>query len=270
MCLVACRIAPGSRLPFVLASNRDEFFDRPAAPLAWWQPPQAAQPLLGGRDLGAGGGGTWLGLSRSGHLALVTNVRSPGAAATGLPSRGELVTAWLARPTLDATHLQSLAATPRNGFNLLAVSLRDGAAAWAGNRPPAARTIGAGTWGLSNAGLDTPWPKVRALKARLDDALRGEPAPEAVVASAFAALADRRPATDAELPGTGIPLERERQLSSAFIHIPAPVAYGTRCSTVVVAEQAAEGRLTVSVHERRFGRDGQVEGQAVERFDCLL
>jgi uncharacterized protein with NRDE domain len=270
MCLVAWSIAPresAARFSFVLASNRDEFFGRAAAPLAWWQSTVHSPWLLGGRDLV--GGGSWLALRRDGHLALVTNVRQPGPLDASAASRGELVSSWLAAPRFDTGALQALAAVPRNGFNLLVTHLAAGEAAWVGNRPQATRALGPGLWGLSNAALDTPWPKVRHLKARLAQALAAaERSGDAgdLMRRSFEALADATPAPDDELPTTGVPPARERQLSSAFIRIGEPADYGTRCSTVIVAERRGE-RVAVQVCERRFGRDGQIEGESLEVFD---
>jgi uncharacterized protein with NRDE domain len=264
MCLAAMAIGCHPRFPFVLASNRDEFHDRPSTPLAWWQPVSGGPTILSGRDLSAGG--TWLGLTRAGQLALVTNVREPGRFNTGLPSRGDLVLQWLAAPDFDAGRLQAVAATPRNGFNLLVADLAQDAAAWAGNRPPQAQRLTPGFVGLSNAALDTPWPKVTRLKARLASAVGSAVASRAgrddLLASLLAALADAEAAPDAQLPATGVPLDRERQLSPAFIHIPADsghAAYGTRCATVVVAEQHADGR-ELHVLERRFSAQAQAVG----------
>lgn len=260
MCLVAVAIGRHPRFPWVLASNRDEFHDRPAAPLAWWQADAGGPAVLGGRDLSAGG--TWLGLTEAGALALVTNVREPGRFAAGLPSRGDLVLQWLTAPHFDADRLQSLAETPRNGFNLLVADLRTDALAWAGNRPPQARRVAPGLVAVSNAALDTPWPKLTKLKARLATALAHAASADALRADALQALADRTPAADAELPATGVPLALERQLSPAFIQIPADpgrAAYGTRCSTVVIVE-AGDGGRRIHVFERRFTAQGQPAG----------
>ena len=97
MCLAAIAIGQSARFPWVLASNRDEFFDRASAPLAWWQPAGGGPAVLSGRDLSAGG--TWLGLNAQGKLALVTNVREPGRVLPGAPSRGDLVL-QVCRPAL--------------------------------------------------------------------------------------------------------------------------------------------------------------------------
>jgi uncharacterized protein with NRDE domain len=176
--------------------------------------------------------------------------------------------------------LAALAETPRNGFNLLTVDL---AAApwkqpgmpvgqWVSNRPAVQRwAIGPGAFGLSNASLDTPWPKVRELKQRLIKAVEQHHGLDALMGELFAALLDPLPALDVELPQTGVTTERERQLSSAFIHIAGgdSGAYGTRCSTVVVVE-ALEGSRTVHVVERTHDESGRYAGMHTERFALPL
>ncbi len=280
MCLTAFAIAQHPRFPFVLLANRDEAHDRPAVPMAWW-PAQATAPapvpVLAGRDLSAGG--TWLGLTAAGRLAWLTNVREPGQLLPVSPSRGTLVPLCLQSPqALDEAALQGLAVPPRNGFNLLVAELAQPAAPvrWASNRPqPQCQAVGPGIHGVSNAALDTPWPKLVQLKQRLTSLLAGLPAGsgalEALQAAAFSALADPQPAADAQLPATGLSLLRERQLSPAFIRIvgddPAQAVYGTRCSTLVVVAQEG-GQRRVHVAERSFGADGQVSGE--RRYDWAL
>lgn len=288
MCLAAIAIAQSPRFPWVLASNRDEFFDRPAAPLAWWQPEggvagttagttaSTTSEVLSGRDLSAGG--TWLGLTRTGLLALVTNVREPGRHDPAAASRGALVLQALQAQRggphgpRDAAGLLAAAAVPRNGYNLIVAELNDGAAAWASNRPrPQTRALGAGLFGLSNAALDTPWPKVMLLKQRLGAAVAAAQASHELADAAFVALADRECALDAALPATGVPLKRERQLSPAFIRIDGRGAgtgiYGTRCSTVLIVEQVGAHR-EVQVIERRYDEDGAVSGETA--LSCRL
>lgn len=276
MCLAAWATAQHGRFAWVLAANRDEFFDRPAAPLARWQPHAGGPWLLGGRDLSAGG--TWLAVSEAGHLALLTNVREPGQPRLdAAPSRGALVVDALVQAGAAAAGpaelagveverwLQAQMALPRHGWNLLLADLHAPAFWWASNRAAAPVRGDAGLHGLSNAALDTPWPKLVALKARLADAVAhaqatGEAA--GLTAAAFAALADRKPAADATLPHTGVAPEIERSLSAAFIRMPAegPARYGTRCSTVLVAERTANG-LVVTLTERRWASDGGAAGE---------
>ena len=130
--------------------------------------------------------------------------------------------------------------------------------------------MAAGIHGVSNALLDTPWPKVEQLKQAVADGLQADGGTDALIESSLQALARRDTAPDAALPRTGIPLARERQLGSAFIHIPggpgSTAAYGTRCSTVIVVEQAAAGRR-VHVVERRFDASGAAVGTRREVFE---
>jgi uncharacterized protein with NRDE domain len=187
-------------------------------------------------------------------------VREPGREQPGLASRGELPLA-----ALRGEDLLALAGEPRNGFNLLSVDIAKGRACWVSNRPqPRDRRLGAGLYGLSNAALDSPWPKVERLKQRLVEALVGDLRDEQL----FAALADEQPAPDAQLPATGLPLARERQLSPAFIRIAGDdgqAVYGTRCSTLVIAERLPSG-LLLRVRERRFSAQGGVKGESEQRW----
>jgi uncharacterized protein with NRDE domain len=280
MCLAAFAAGLNDRFPFVLLANRDEGFERDAAAMAWW-PGRGAEPgLLAGRDLSAGG--TWLGLTASGRLALVTNVREPGRVLAGSPSRGELVPQWLqsAHAAHDASALLGLGEVARNGFNLLVADLQsvgsDHAASdpvsWLSNRPALQqRGLGPGVHGVSNAALDTPWPKLVRLKQRLQSMVSDAHHLPDLQAAGFAALADPQFAADAELPATGLPLLREWQVSPAFIRIvgddPAVAVYGTRCATMVMVQNHAKHR-SMHVVERSFGVAGGVVGEV--RFDWNL
>lgn len=272
MCLAAIAISQHPRFPWVVVANRDEFFSRPAAPLGWWQPAPGEPAVLSGRDMAAGG--TWLGVNAQGRFAMVTNVREPGRVPlAGSPSRGELVTRWLRQSEPDDALLQDGLKTARNGFNLLVGELGGESGLWFNNRLERHQLLGPGVFGLSNAALDTDWPKVSRLKQRLRLAMHGASHVAQVVDQAFSALADPTPAADAELPDTGVGVQRERALSSAFIRIADAAVdggtaahYGTRCSTVVVVEQIGPDRL-VRVFERRFGADGVVSGETAHTVE---
>jgi uncharacterized protein with NRDE domain len=245
MCLSAIALdAAHPRFTFVVAANRDEFHDRPAAPLAWWDD----APILAGRDLQAGG--SWLGLSRAGRFALLTNVRGPQPN-TG-PSRGTLVVDWLRG---DMTAAAFRAARREHGaYNLIAADFARGDCWWLNPALPAPQRVRAGLHGLSNAQLDTPWPKVELLKQRVAAAMAQSADSPALAQRLLDALADDALAPDAELPRTGVPLDAERALSAAFIRMPdlRQGGYGTRCSTVVISD--TDGHT--QVWERSFGRDG--------------
>jgi uncharacterized protein with NRDE domain len=234
MCLVLLAWEKHPRWRLVVAANRDEFHARPTAAADWW--PQAPN-VLAGRDLKEGG--TWLGVTRTGRFAAVTNVREPQQYRVGAPSRGHLTGNFLLSRAPSLGYLAGLMplAAAYNGFNLLVM---DGATlAWFSNRQMTLRTLPGGIYGVSNHLLDTPWPKVVRGKEDLAAALGGDD--DALEARLFESLSRRDPAPDAELPATGVEPERERALSSAFIVTP---DYGTRSSTVVLIGRDGEVRLT--------------------------
>lgn len=240
MCLILCAWRQHPRYPLVLAANRDEFHQRPSAPLAPWQ--QA--PILAGRDLSAGG--TWLGANRAGWVAAVTNVRGSAPAPASARSRGELPCRFLERGVDAATEAARIHArrTAYNGFNLL---LFDTTSLWyvgsAAEESP--RALPAGVYGLSNAGLDTPWPKVSGGKQALREWLDSG----ADASALLPILADRSQPGDGELPDTGVGLALERTLAPRFI---TGEHYGTRASSIVLADTNGDIRFW----ERRFGPNG--------------
>jgi hypothetical protein len=157
MCLAVIALDAHPRYAVVLAANRDEFHARPAKVAHWWNDAGSA-PILAGRDLAQGG--TWLGLARDGRWAFVTNVREPSRFDPLAPSRGSLVPALLRDPRPLAVAFETIVggAHGYNGFNLVA---GDAAmAAFGSNRGPRAQALVRGIHGISNAGLDTPWPKL--------------------------------------------------------------------------------------------------------------
>jgi len=252
MCLVLLARSAHPQYAIVLAANRDEYHARPAARAAWWD-----EGWLAGRDLEAGG--TWLGITRGGRWAVITNVREPGQHDPNAPSRGTLVVRYLAHPGDSEAAMREvvLSGERHNGFNLLGGE--PGAAHWGSNRGPAARALDPGIYGLSNELLDTPWPKVLRIKAAFAQWCREERSDAAATADLFSMLYDRTEAPDAELPSTGIGLERERLVSAAFIVSP---SYGTRCSTVLTI------RHDGGVHfvERTFDPAGEATGDVEFRF----
>jgi uncharacterized protein with NRDE domain len=230
---------PGYRL--VLAANRDEFYDRPTLPLSRWED---MPDIYAGRDVT--GRGTWLGVSRSGRIAAITNYRDPASLKTDAPSRGLLVSRFLSGTENAASYLADLRETMHNynGFNLIA---GDQTGLWyVSNRGDGVRKLDTGLHGLSNHLLNTPWPKVRKARASLDRLLQSgkKPDPEKL----FNMLSDRTPAADKDLPETGVDLDWERVLSPIFI---TSVNYGTRSSSVVLIDKT--GAVTFS--ERTFEVD---------------
>ncbi|KAI9844785.1 MAG: hypothetical protein M1838_002041 [Thelocarpon superellum] len=178
----------------ILLNNRDEFLDRPTAPASWWPSPN--HEVLGGRDLMRAEHGTWLGVTRQGRIAVLTNFRekdeTSAHAAGGTRSRGGMVNAWLQlapastettsmfveRLCNDAAGLKGV-----GGFSLVCGQLgrdADGKPrplAVLSNRTPDAQ---AATWitaasaqvyGLSNSAYDDPWPKVEMGKKLVTEAI---------------------------------------------------------------------------------------------------
>src|SRR6056297_3770176 len=254
MCLLVFSWQPEARQKLVLAGNRDEFHDRPAAAADWWD-----DNIVGGKDLRAGG--TWLAAHRSGRFAVVTNFREAIEEGRGPRSRGELVTRYL-QGTLDpVTFADELSGHGAKyaGFNLLLGDREE--LVYVSNRGRGPERLAAGLYGLSNHLLDTPWPKLRRTRERFARLLaRGtDTHRETDTAAMLEMLADRTPAGDDELPDTGIGAERERLLSSPFIVSP---WYGTRCSTIVKILQENVMEFT----ERRFDPTGAACGESQFRF----
>ncbi len=252
MCLAALAIDQHRRFPLVIATNRDEFFARPAARLAWWSPGPGQPEILSGRDMAAGG--TWLGLTASGRLALVTNVRTPRAQEATAASRGAIVPKWLRGDMPPDRFWMEVALSGYNPFNLIAADFRLGECFWASSEFTYPRRIERSLIALSNAGLDDPWPKVVTIKHKLRDAIREAPNAESLAARLFDALADRTQAGDTALPHTGIAQRLERELSSVFVRTP-DGSYGTRCSTLVITERIDKRHVTY-VFERSYSARG--------------
>ncbi len=253
MCLIAFDYRPGGRFPLRLVANRDEFYQRPSAPLGPW--PEAPD-IVGGRDLEAGG--SWLAVHRRGRFAAVTNVRDPELkVSVDAPSRGQLVREALECPDLTGW-LKGLAdgdGWRYAGFNLLT---GDGERLWHLHRGRDRLVLGEvppGAHGLSNAGLNTPWPKLIKARQGVIEALRRSRWPD----DALAVLADAGRADDDQLPDTGISLELERLLSAPFI---VGEQYGTRAMSWL--EWDAE-RAAIRLGERCFGPGGILAGESEER-----
>lgn len=243
MCLIVFAWRPSHSTPLIVAANRDEFYARPTLPLAQW--PDAPQ-VYAGRDLEAGG--TWMGISADGRFAALTNIRDPKQS-IGLRSRGDLVARYLSGTQSLEDYLAEAAgrAAEYTGFNLLAGDAQR--LYHLNSAGPVPARLEEGTYGISNAGLNTPWPKLirarAALTAQLDD-----PQPSALLRL----LHDPTPAAQAELPNTGVGLATEALLSSVFISSP---NYGTRASTVLIVNADGSRRMI----EHSFGPSGARLGQ---------
>jgi uncharacterized protein with NRDE domain len=255
MCLILIAWQSHPDYPLVIAANRDEFYTRRTRPAAWWG---QAVSLLAGRDEEAGG--TWLGINRRGRVAMLTNVRNPEQCNLHAPSRGLLVLSalqstgkvdrWVEDNTRTAANF--------NGYNLivgepLPVAARgiDAQLLYTSNRSSEpvdpgheVRDLAPGIYGLSNAALDTPWPKLNraigAFACQIADSVKTD--------ALFRIMADREIARDAELPSTGVPLDWERALSAIQIRAN---GYGTRSTTLLTVRRDG----TVLFLERSFASE---------------
>ncbi len=262
MCLIALAYRANDAFPLVIAGNRDEFLERQTAPLALWRSAKGTS-ILGGRDLQEGG--SWMGFTPTGRFAVLTNVRDPAAPAIHAPiSRGSLVSAWLDSRLQPQTWANDIEPGRYNGFNLIVGDWVSGDVLYLTNKSSeqasfASELVRPGShsanvtanrlwpekiYGLSNASLDTPWPKTVKLKSAVTNAMHHK-ARDAVVDQLLTALADREAAPDDQLPSTGVPIELERALSSAFVSHPREgPRYGTRTSWVAIL--ACDGQLHVA------------------------
>jgi uncharacterized protein with NRDE domain len=251
MCLVVVAHQAHAEYPLVVAANRDEFHDRPTAPAGWWED---APDVLAGRDLRAGG--TWMGVTRTGRFAAVTNHRDLRTPPRAGASRGALVADFLRGRDAPEDYLGRLASSSGefDGFNLLAAV--PGELWYYSNRSgEAPRRLTPGSYGLSNALLDTPWPKVARGTEALRQVLGAAPAPEALLER----LADRTLAAEHELPDTGVAPALERTLSAILIATP---EYGTRSSTALLVDARGEVRFV----ERSLDPSGRPASERTHVF----
>jgi uncharacterized protein with NRDE domain len=258
MCLLVFNYDQHPDYSLIFAGNRDEFYERPTAAADYWAD---APHVLGGRDLKAGG--TWMGITTSGHWAVVTNIREPGAYREDVQSRGALVADYLRDEPDPRAYLEQVEADADryNGFNLLLGT--PSSLYYVSNRESGIHTVEPGIHGLSNDRLDTPWPKVQRAKRGMQARLQRN---EATVDSLLALLDDRRLAPDDQLPETGLGKERERMLSPLFIE---GDRYGTRASTVLLmgrdgtvtfAERTFDAGAPVETRRFSFAVQGEAEG----------
>ncbi|NNF57523.1 MAG: NRDE family protein [Rhodothermaceae bacterium] len=237
MCVLFFALDQHPRYRLVFAANRDEAYARPTAPSAWWD---ECPGVLAGRDLNAGG--TWMGVTRTGRWTALTNVRDVQAHHEGAQSRGDLTRAFLCGGEAAEQYAARVFAERAryNPFNLL---VGDGEAVWTvSSHTEAPERLAPGVYGLSNATLQVPWPKVTRGLAAFEQALAVEkPEPEAF----FEFLRDETRAPDEVLPETGVGRAWERVLSPLFI---TSADYGTRASMVLLLDAEGSGAFV----ERTF------------------
>jgi uncharacterized protein with NRDE domain len=238
MCLIFFSVDQHPTYKLIVAANRDEFYNRKTAAAQFWED---HPDVLGGRDLEAFG--TWMGMTRSGRISLLTNYRDPANIDPFAPSRGQLVSDYLIGNMDPEHYLQQLEGNGKkyNGFNLLVGNLQE---LWYySNYKGGYERLSPGFYGLSNHLLETPWPKVVRGKEKLTPVLKKSVIdPDEI----FGILYDDQRAADDQLPNTGLVRERESALSSMFIKTE---NYGSRCSTVVLVDRRNQVHFTERVYD---------------------
>ncbi len=254
MCLAVIARNVHDRFGLIIVANRDEYHARPTQVAEVWQDhPQ----VLAGRDVRAGG--TWLGLSATGKIGLLTNYREPGNQCPDAPSRGALVSDFLTQTQDAKQYARAICSDAKqfNGFNLLLADTHS--VHYVSNRTKEFEScLADGVHGLSNALMDTAWPKVIRTQAAVTQLLSDGLAVDAE--ALFEIFRDTQPAQRSEMPDTGLTPARELQLSSPFI---LDDHYGTRCTTVVMADHCGKTYF----EERTFNNKGHVTNIAKWELD---
>lgn len=266
MCLILFSWNSHPDYSLVVAANRDEFYERPSNPLSWWD---EDKNILAGKDTAdvIGASGTWMGLSKSGKFSALTNIRAPSEKNPLLRTRGELTTLFL-KSSLPPSHYvenTSKIAQQYNGFNLLVGDLGNQvnpSLYWASNRKfdnnnikkeqaITTEKLTPGIYGLSNAMLDTPWPKVKHRIASFIQVLSMDTGKLNNFENYLSLLNHQEKAPDSDLPNTGVSLEWERTLSAAFIKTE---NYGTRASSVLRVRKDGVFQFI----EKSFDKSGEI------------
>ncbi|MDN7241587.1 NRDE family protein [Planococcus sp. N028] len=251
MCLINFHFKDHPKYKLIVAANRDEFYGRPTQPAHFWED----EPLiLAGRDLQQGG--TWLGITKTGKFAALTNFRDPSRPEADKISRGALVRDFLAKTQSPADFLKAISPSDYAGFNLLVGDADQ--LFYYNNLQPEVFELTPGTYGLSNHFLDTPWPKVVKGKKFLGDYVSTHEDIE--LDSLFTILSNSEQASESDLPDTGISLDFERKLSAMFIKTP---DYGTRSASVVLVDH--DNNVTFA--ERTFEK-GELSSEQI--FDLKI
>jgi uncharacterized protein with NRDE domain len=255
MCILFVAVNQHKDYPLIIAANRDEFFSRKTAKSHFW----SEHPhVLAGRDIQAGG--SWMGINQQGYLASLTNIRAPHTIKNDVSSRGELVSQFLQNPSKIKLYQQTLAATKEqyNGYNLLFGKWNE--LAVYNNHNNKLDYLSNGFYGLSNADLNSPWPKINKGVNKLEQHCQNN---QVIIAEElFELLLDTSKAPDAELPTTGAPIEWERRLSSIFIQ---GQEYGTRSSTVLTVDKNQK----VSWQERTYNNQAKCTSDQKFQFSII-
>lgn len=226
MCLILFSHNQHPNYKLIVAANRDEFYARPTKPAEFWE---EDENILAGKDLEAGG--TWMGMTKTGRISMLTNFRDLSNIKADAPTRGHLVSNFLKSEESSEKYMNAIAEKGElyNGFNLISGNIDT--LHYYGNYQNGVHKIESGVHGLSNALLDSPWPKVIKGKEKLADIIKSS---TLTVDQLFDSLYDDLKAKDKELPDTGVGYDMEKMLSPMFIK---SEKYGSRCSTAILVDK---------------------------------
>ena len=247
MCLIFLSYHQNPKYPLIVLANRDEFFERPTEVASFWD----GNKVLAGKDLEAGG--SWLGITRKGSMAMITNYRDLANIKPKAPTRGKLVSDFLQGDLNTKHYLLGLdqSADFYNGYNIILGTLKD---PWYySNYQKKIYQLGTGLYGLSNELLDSPWPKVQKGKFELSELFLND---SLQTDTLFEQMRNSEQAPEAELPDTGIGLAMEKTLSPMFIKTE---GYGTRCTTLITLDNSGN----VYFEERTYSPNNSEFSSAV-------
>ncbi len=248
MCLIVLGRNIHPKYKLILVANRDEFYERPTQIAHQWEGPLK---LLAGKDLEAGG--TWIGINRVGHLAAVTNYRDPISYQKNKASRGQIPVNFLSEKMPAETYVEELSKQSGNfnGFNLLALDQES--LVHYNNQNGNPSKLDDGIHAVSNATLNTPWPKVVRAKELFESVIGGNFSHDDLITM----MGDDKTADPQDLPDTGIPKDLEEAVSAMCIRTE---KYGTCSTTAISLSHDGEVQFT----EKSYPVGKRIEG--VKRF----
>ena len=225
MCLIFISYQKNPDYPLIVAANRDEFYERPTASAKFWNDYPS---VLAGMDLEQRG--TWLGITKTGRFAAITNFRNPALNKESARSRGELTRDFLTGEGPAAEYIEK-AHKQRGLYNSFNLIIGDSSEFYyCSSELEHVKKLAPGNYGLSNGLLDSDWPKVTRGKQLFGECVNKQPNNSCLLDI----LTDQTQAKSEELPNTGIEQELELTLSSRFISTP---LYGTRASTLLTIDK---------------------------------
>ncbi|XP_060699413.1 transport and Golgi organization protein 2 homolog isoform X1 [Hemiscyllium ocellatum] len=249
MCIIFFQFKPHSASAYrlILAANRDEDYSRPTKPADFWE---TDCNILSGLDMEKGKeGGTWLGISKKGRFAALTNYLQPINSLNAL-GRGHLVANFLTEEADGLTYLKKVSSEGHlyNGFNLITAEFnntKEDTMCYYGNKSgQEPKTLEPGIYGLSNSLLETPWKKLVYGKKLFTDTIKqcNELSSESLVEELIKMLNNEEfqlPAPDIEEQGQDFIRPILKEISALFVRTS---SYGTRTNTVILVD--AKGHVT--------------------------